>query len=712
MTDPRNLSDKQFLNDSIRTLLRYLTEHNFDHSISPKILSRPSNKDFSNIALFLFRQYDPNFTLTGKFEDEIVAMFKQIGYPCQISKANITAAGTPHAWPSLLAALVWLVEVLQYDEALGPAGFGTSQADPNADIDDRAASQAVFYTYLSQAYTLFMLGEDDRYTDLEKKFIENFEANNTIIQDEIVGLEQRNQMLANEIENVERRRSLLPELENRKKEYQQELSKYKTLIDQLEKQRMQLQTKAYARQMELDKLTNVLSITNEEISELRSKISQQELSPEDVRRMTSQREQIEEAHTITIENKHIQQDRIRELEQNLRDRVESLADTARNYNQTAEDLKLVPHTARNARGKNLTLEVDVRAKRREDLLRTDVRVTLLPPLQGLKREIQETSSSIRNELMTETDILEECISRESEFLEIKTTAENKLRKLEELYRREKDMMEQAEFRLQQEVAILESKLMKIRDNVVEETRLSVAMRGLEDARIAKEVLKSDHERKRNEIMESILDVVTQCANHREMAQTKLKKLKDKYSSRLDECLWGKGITGELQATMNSITADISNSTRDVYQETVTLSNFTTKTDSNTGSKIHIRNQSVTDSTVKPNFDISEIIVSTPTNKSGVPTITSTQSLKSGFSPSNVKASVNKKITTPKTEKMESNTRDAVKDNFLMSLLNLDNDSSPIKSQDLSSNQIFLQSGGENSVHSQQDDDNNNEYNQV
>jgi hypothetical protein len=48
----------------------------------------------------------------------------------------------------------------------------------------------------------------------------------------------------------------------------------------------------------------------------------------------------------------------------------------------------------------------------------------------------------------------------------------------------------------------------------------------------------------------------------------------------------------------------------------------------------------------------------------------------------------------------------------MSLLNLDNDSSPIKSQDLSSNQIFLQSGGENSVHSQQDDDNNNEYNQV
>lgn len=178
VTDPRNISEKQFLNESIRTLLKYLAEHNFDHAISPKILSRPSNKDFSNIVLFLFKQYDANFTLTGKFEDEVVSMFKQIGYPCSISKANISAAGTPHAWPSLLAALVWLVELLQYDDAICNANTGvfsnnntvnatmslldslsSSSSSTTDTADDKSLIQTAFYSYLSQAYSLFMLGK-------------------------------------------------------------------------------------------------------------------------------------------------------------------------------------------------------------------------------------------------------------------------------------------------------------------------------------------------------------------------------------------------------------------------------------------------------------------------------------------------------------------------------------------------------------------------
>lgn len=37
-------------------------------------------------------------------------------YPFQISKSNLTAVGSPHTWPSLLAALTWLVELLNYQE--------------------------------------------------------------------------------------------------------------------------------------------------------------------------------------------------------------------------------------------------------------------------------------------------------------------------------------------------------------------------------------------------------------------------------------------------------------------------------------------------------------------------------------------------------------------------------------------------------------------
>ena len=49
--------------------------------------------------------------MLGKFEDEMVQMFKYLGYPFQIVKSNLVAVGSPHAWPTLLATIMWLLEV-------------------------------------------------------------------------------------------------------------------------------------------------------------------------------------------------------------------------------------------------------------------------------------------------------------------------------------------------------------------------------------------------------------------------------------------------------------------------------------------------------------------------------------------------------------------------------------------------------------------------
>ena len=124
--DPRKLQDKDFLNASIKTLVSYLVDHNYDQAISPKIMKQPSSKDYHSIIFFLFRQIDPNYECIGtKLEpDEILAFYRQLGYQHPPSKANIAAAGTPHAWPSLLAGLVWLVELLTYDEQAAPSMMG------------------------------------------------------------------------------------------------------------------------------------------------------------------------------------------------------------------------------------------------------------------------------------------------------------------------------------------------------------------------------------------------------------------------------------------------------------------------------------------------------------------------------------------------------------------------------------------------------------
>jgi kinetochore protein NDC80 len=83
-----------------------------------QVLGSPTTKDFANIMGFLFRQVDPNLSSKnfGKIEEEVPQLFKRLKYPFQISKSNLTAVGSPHTWPSLLAAVTWIVELLAYQE--------------------------------------------------------------------------------------------------------------------------------------------------------------------------------------------------------------------------------------------------------------------------------------------------------------------------------------------------------------------------------------------------------------------------------------------------------------------------------------------------------------------------------------------------------------------------------------------------------------------
>ena len=121
--DPRPIMEKAYKNTMIRTLITFLGERGYDHQISPKILTNPTGKDFYNIVTFLWRGIDPNlkFTTTDtrqqskEFQKKIPFLFKQFGYPFNISKTALSAVGSPHTWPALLASLTWLIELLNYD---------------------------------------------------------------------------------------------------------------------------------------------------------------------------------------------------------------------------------------------------------------------------------------------------------------------------------------------------------------------------------------------------------------------------------------------------------------------------------------------------------------------------------------------------------------------------------------------------------------------
>jgi len=199
--DPRQISDKGFQQNCIKKLLNYLVDHGYDHPITHKSLARPSGKDFNHIVTFLFRQVDSNFQDgTMKIEDEIALNFKALGYPFPVSKTSLVAAGSPHAWPSLLAALTWLTERIRCFHSMEGEIEAASTFRSLEELE--AKTDKTFFRYLSASYTAFLRGDELATEELEVALAEQFEKDDEIIEKEIEQMTDKNAVIVEQISNL------------------------------------------------------------------------------------------------------------------------------------------------------------------------------------------------------------------------------------------------------------------------------------------------------------------------------------------------------------------------------------------------------------------------------------------------------------------------------------------------------------------------------
>lgn len=292
--DPRPVSDKGFQLICVKKLLKFLLERGYEYPVSQKSLTRPSGKDFTNIMTFLLRHVDPNFQDgTMKIEDEIAMNFRAMGYPFPMSKTALVAAGSPHTWPTLLAALSWLLErILLLDSAQDPTS--SSQAFKSLEELESKTDKA-FFQYLRSAYTAFLCGDEKTTEDLELTLAERFESDDEIIAGEIETVTDKNSMILEQIRNLSPGENELDDLQKKKAGYTTDLEQFHDLIDQMDKHVKSLHKKHKETQEELVGGNRKLESINSELKVLARSVEDQELLPEDVLRMQNEMKGIAEA---------------------------------------------------------------------------------------------------------------------------------------------------------------------------------------------------------------------------------------------------------------------------------------------------------------------------------------------------------------------------------------------------------------------------------
>ncbi|KAA8494404.1 Kinetochore protein NDC80-like [Porphyridium purpureum] len=517
-SDPRPVTDKTYMQDCIRNLIYFLTEHGFDQAISPKLLSTPTSKDFQHILTFLLRQVDPAFQFEKRFEDEVPALLKTLRYPFNVSKSALHAVGSPHTWPALLAVLSWMLDLLNYDDAARAAKENAKELET-----DDAFGKDLFFTYASRTYDAFLAGDDD-FPELEQELEAIFTQRDADSVKRSDALELENDELRKQIEALEQEESPVIALRRKRDDYEADVDKFSQLIQKLDAHKLMLMERRDEKRHDLATKQDELRVTIDDKLELKTRISVQDSQAIDVSRIASDRAALKSRLHKVAEQRDAAERAHAAVETQVTQRVQCVEDMLHEYHGAAERLQLVPSTARNARGMQLrvTLSRDAGVCSPDKLLSLRIAETVLPAVTQLKGSFDQHIARCLDEMLQ----LREKIDELDELLVLKRDEQDLMKqrhaKLEATYRSERDALNAQLAERKQEAVALDETIRELKaegERVLHESATALAEQTAEYKSI-KQQLQLETQQISDNLFES-MDILT---NHKAHIQEVLAAL--------------------------------------------------------------------------------------------------------------------------------------------------------------------------------------------
>ena len=512
IVDPRPINDSTFMNTEQRVLIAYLVEKNYDHQISPRTLTHPTGKDFENICSFLFRQIDRNFKFQKSMINEVPLMFKGLHYPFSISKTALSAVGSPHTWPYLLACLTWLIELLGYDEE-----SEKSKAENKiSEFEFDAGGNLVFFEYLREAYGFFLAGDDEQYETLENELEEKVQEQNKTFIAEVDKLKDENEILKKELAILESAASTVPKLKSKQMDLKSDLQKFRQLVSQLDDHCKSQKEKLWRRENDLKIQEEELEQAESEAKNLRLKLESQELSAEDVQKMGKRREQAKNqiASLESLIEKKVSS--VKDAEEDVSTAMKQLSTIVEAYNEKAHELKIVPVQAKHSEGKDLKVILN---ESDPGLLNINPKHVVKPILKRLQEHYK---SKMQDEKAQATELggiveagntLKKDKSSELEDLKSQAT------KLEENLKREKEAMDLCVKKGQEEAEEYELRIHKLRHEP--HAHVERLQSDLAEAKSVLEYTEASMQQQRSRLASHIEGCLNNITNHKFYFENKL-----------------------------------------------------------------------------------------------------------------------------------------------------------------------------------------------
>ncbi|KAF9933118.1 autophagy protein [Mortierella alpina] len=448
MRDPRPIKDKAFQRSLVHSIVDYLTQNGYPNTITPKNLMQPTNKDFQDVFKFLYQKLEPRYLFQKKFEDEVPVLMKTMRYPAAdtISKTALYTVGAPHSWPSMLALLGWMVDVIRvrclrlYRYHFIRCNVSRMLTSLPFMLDmSQVSPEGALYNYLTMTYRTWMLTGNLQDPEVEESMGKSFDNRKRHLQEQ---LRIRSASLENLRRDLEAARAEVPPiivLERENQVLKNDIEQFKKGIDH-----------AIPRIEEVRKANEE---SNRTISAKQAKLA-------DLHRAKKELQEIVKTQTMTradLESKLAECSRLRRREEGLKqqlldiktqkDELEKRFQSAeseaeqrvKEYNALAMKVGLIPASAKYAHGQDLELRLDVDGARTgEKLYNVDTKAKAEKVISTLRNQFTMEVNKIGNELAAlqeELDRLDEQIEDDNTELRDK---EHQLNMLTKKYQDEKE----------------------------------------------------------------------------------------------------------------------------------------------------------------------------------------------------------------------------------------------------------------------------------
>jgi len=503
-------------------------------------------KEFCNIFQFLYKYIKADTQKTTALEskptEEIPRIFKMLGYPFTISKSNLYSVGSPHAWPMVLGALCWLIELIRHAISVGQDIEGhVLFPEDNYEASDYQEEgpqpeDKYFFRYLEKSYAAFMMGTElDELGEFDAEFIDNIRSRNAALLEGMEELMKESVSREEELDTLKNDSSRLQTLAERKTTLASDREKFQNYLGDLGKHGKQLQEKNDQLLEELQGLKVEQEAVTQENAMLQQTLNNQELSAADVERMKHEKRELQKAIEELEKGRDYFDQQIWEKEMQYAKKHEETEKQIREYNEMARKLKLIPPSAENANGIDFEMHFNPHSQRPDQRAHMDFKGTIKPALLRLKQHISEKSRTTQSQVITEEEAFDQISEMVSDKQEEATALEMKLQVLDKDLNWKKEIMSKEYQKTTGTAQSLDEGVQQMRAKVLEyEVAVEEKERKLKEVKLRVEQSVDEREEEKEEYSQFILKACHMIMEHKTLIQNRTHELLEQAEEILEQ----------------------------------------------------------------------------------------------------------------------------------------------------------------------------------